>query len=115
MQEVAAWLRGLGLEQYEAAFRENAIDGALLRRLTSDDLKELGVAALGHRKRLLDAIAALSEDEQQAPPRLAPPVRAAEAFRPRSAERRQLTVVFADLVGSTALAARLSPRRRTGC
>ena len=114
MHEVAAWLRGLGLEQYEAAFRENAIDGALLRRLTSDDLKELGVAALGHRKRLLDAIATLCENEEQAPPRRAPPVPSAEAFRPRSAERRQLTVVFADLVGSTALAARLDPEEMHG-
>jgi hypothetical protein len=59
MHDVAAWLRGLGLERYEAAFRENAIDAAVLPRLTSEDLKEIGVAALGHRKRLLEAIAAL--------------------------------------------------------
>src|SRR5215210_689317 len=69
---------------------------------------------LGHRKRLLDAIATLCENEEQAPPRRAPPVPAAEAFQPRSAERRQLTVVFADLVGSTAPAARLDPEETHG-
>ena len=57
--DIAAWLRGLGLEQYEPAFRDNAIDGAVLPRLTSDDLKGIGVAQVGHRRKLLDAIAAL--------------------------------------------------------
>ena len=59
--DTAAWLRELGLEQYEAAFRDNAIDFALLPDLTAEDLKEIGVAALGHRKRLLTAIAAMKE------------------------------------------------------
>jgi hypothetical protein len=56
--DVAAWLRGLGLERYAPAFRDNDIDGDLLRRLTAEDLRELGVASVGHRRRLLDAIAA---------------------------------------------------------
>ena len=112
MHEMAAWLRGLGLERYEAAFRENAIDAAVLPRLTSEDLKEIGVAALGHRKRLLEAIASLPGEGHVRPPAPAP---ASAPSRPRGAERRQLTMVFADLVGSTALAARLTPRRPTGC
>jgi len=59
--DVAEWLRGLGLEQYGPAFRDHDIDGEVLRRLTGDDLRELGVASVGHRRRLLDAIAALGE------------------------------------------------------
>ena len=57
--DVAAWLRGLGLGQYEAAFRDNAIDANVLPSLTAEDLKEIGVAAVGHRRRMLDAIAGL--------------------------------------------------------
>ena len=57
--DVGAWLRELGLEQYEAAFRENAVDAEVLPRLTTDDLKEMGVVPIGHRRRLLDAIATL--------------------------------------------------------
>ena len=57
--DVGDWLWGLGLAQYERAFRANAIDGAVLPNLTAEDLKEIGVAAVGHRRRLLDAIAAL--------------------------------------------------------
>ena len=56
--DVAAWLRGLGLERYAPAFRDNDIDGDVLRRLTAEDLRELGVASVGHRRRLVDAIAA---------------------------------------------------------
>ena len=111
MHDVAAWLRGLGLERYEAAFRENAVDAAVLPRLTSEDLKEIGVAALGHRKRLLEAIAALPGEGRVRPPAPAPAV---VPSRPRGAERRQLTMVFADLVGSTALAARLDPEETHG-
>ena len=96
--DVAAWLRGLGLEQYEAAFRENAIDASVLPRLTAGDLKDLGVTLVGHRRRLLDAIAALGAEPAVADV----PVRAV-------AERRQLTVMFCDLVGSTALAVRFDP------
>ena len=58
--EIGGWLRNLGLEQYEAAFRDNAIDETVLPNLTAEDLKELGVGAVGHRRKLLDAIAALT-------------------------------------------------------
>jgi hypothetical protein len=61
--DVAEWLRGLGLEQYASAFRDNDIDGEVVRRLTGGDLRELGVASVGHRRRLLDAIAALGTGE----------------------------------------------------
>jgi class 3 adenylate cyclase/predicted ATPase len=97
--DIAAWLRGLGLEQYEAAFRANDIDASVLPRLTSDDLKDLGVASVGHRRRLLDAIGALGPEPTTV---AVVPVHAA-------AERRQLTVMFCDLVGSTALSTRLDP------
>ena len=59
--DVAVWLRSLGLEKYEAAFRDNEVDDSVLPNLTAEDLKELGVAALGHRRKLLDAIAALRD------------------------------------------------------
>src|SRR5262249_2751682 len=93
--DVGAWLRELGLEQYEQAFRDNSVDGGLLARLTAEDLKEIGVTAVGHRRRLLDAIVVLRA-ETHAPPTLA-----------ASPSRRQLTVMFVDLVDSTALSARL--------
>src|SRR5882672_10737414 len=103
--DVAEWLRGLGLYQYEAAFRDNDVDGEVLRRLTAEDLRELGVASIGHRRRLLDAIARLGE---ALPPELvALPTQAREVSS--EAERRQLTVMFCDLVGSTALASRSDP------
>ena len=63
--DVAEWLRGLGLEQYAAAFRDNDVDRKVLRRLTGEDLRELGVASVGHRRRLLDAIAALPSGAPQ--------------------------------------------------
>ena len=59
--DIGNWLRGLGLAQYEPAFRDNDVDAEVLRRLTADDLRELGVTSIGHRRRLLDAIAALTE------------------------------------------------------
>ena len=109
MRDIAAWLRELGLDRYEAAFRDNAIDAEVLPDLTDADLQKLGVL-LGHRKKLLKAIAALRagasapaslpEAAVEVPPE---PRRAAEA------ERRQLTVLFCDLVGSTELSARLDP------
>ena len=109
--DVGAWLRGLGLGQYEPAFRDNDIDARVLPALTADELKEIGVTSVGHRRLLLQAIAALS-----APPAPAAPATAAveaiavpAAHAPSQAERRQLTVMFVDLVGSTALAARLDP------
>ncbi|MCP3373617.1 AAA family ATPase [Bradyrhizobium cajani] len=103
--DVAAWLRALGLGQYERAFRENDIDADVLKDLTAEDLIGLGVASIGHRRRLLAAIAALRADSISATP---PATAAAIVVRPE-AERRQLTVMFVDLVGSTALAARLDP------
>src|SRR5215471_11629424 len=99
--DIAAWLDDLGLQQYEQAFIDNAIDTAVLPELTADDLQTLGVRLVGHRRKLLAAIAALRSDTDPGP-QIAP--------RPSiSAERRQLTVMFCDLVGSTALAARLDP------
>jgi class 3 adenylate cyclase len=109
--DIGGWLRGLGLEQYEPAFRDNAIDAETLATLTADDLRELGVAAIGHRKRLLAAIAALGAPGPSAIPRteaidlptqLRPVVAA-----PSGGERRHLTVMFCDLVGSTEIAGRL--------
>src|SRR5271166_5618105 len=97
--DVTDWLRQLGLEQYAPAFRDNDIDDEVLRRLTAEDLRELGVASIGHRRRLLDAIAALN-----AGPAAPEPVAA-----PGEAERRQLTVMFCDLVGSTSLSTRFDP------
>ena len=57
--DIAEWLRGFGFEQYAPAFRENDVDGEVLRRLTAEDLRSLGVVSIGHRRRILDAIAAL--------------------------------------------------------
>ena len=108
IMDLGGWLRSLGLERYEAVFRENEIDETVLPSLTQEDLKELGVAALGHRRKLLDAIAALRADTNAAP--AASPSPAAVDASPRdTAERRQVTVMFSDLVGSTALSARMDP------
>ena len=101
--DVAAWLRGLGLERYDQAFRDNEIDGKVLSSLTAEDLKDLGVTLVGHRRRLLDAIAALGAAVATVA------VTPASGDAPAEAERRQLTVMFCDLVGSTALSARLDP------
>ena len=102
--DIARWLEGLGLGQYTRAFAENAITPALLPEITDDDLRELGVAALGHRKSMLGAIRTMS-GEKPAPLSESPRDTAA----PPEAERRQLTVLFCDLVGSTALSAALDP------
>src|SRR5262249_16299262 len=96
---VEDWLRGLGLERYATSFRDNEIDENALPKLTAEDLKDLGVVLGSHRHKLLAAIAAVGE----APPH------AAAARPPSIAERRQLTVMFCDLVGSTALSARFDP------
>jgi class 3 adenylate cyclase len=101
--DVAAWLQGLGLERYVPAFLENRIEADILSSLTVQDLKDLGVTLVGDRRRLLDAIAALGA----AVPPTDTPVAAAPA--PAEAERRQLTVMFCDLVGSTALSTRFDP------
>jgi class 3 adenylate cyclase len=107
--DIAAWLRELGLERYEQAFQENEIDVEILPKLTAEDLRDIGVTIVGHRRKLLEAIAALAEPPsapQAEPGALA---KTAPRARPAEAERRQLTVLFCDLVGSTALAARLDP------
>ena len=106
--DIGGWLRSLGLEKYEAAFRENEIDETVLPSLTAEDLKDLGVGIVGHRRKLLDAIAVLrAYASAKAPTAEAPPT------LPKSpqdtAERRQVTVMFSDLVGSTALSARMDP------
>src|SRR5215472_6216411 len=100
--DMAEWLRGLGLGQYVPAFRENDIDGEVLRGLTADDLRELGIASIGHRRRLLDAIARLVGDQPSVAASPAPGGAAVSS----EAEPRQLTVMFCDLVGSTALSTR---------
>ncbi|UWU75466.1 AAA family ATPase [Bradyrhizobium huanghuaihaiense] len=109
--DVAAWLCGLGLGQYEQAFRENDIDAEVLMDLTAEDLIGLGVASIGHRRKLLAAIAALRAGSISAttPDTAAPAALSGKALLAPEAERRQLTVMFVDLVGSTALAARLDP------
>src|SRR4029077_5425470 len=108
---VEVWLRSLGLAKYEAVLRENDIDETVLPNLTAEDLKELGVASLGHRRKLLDAIAALRNDRSAQGPssdlKTAPA--ALSASSEDRAERRQVTVMFSDLVGSTALSARMDP------
>src|SRR6516165_6954170 len=106
--DVVVWLRSLGLGKYEAAFRDNEIDGTVLPSLTADDLKDLGVAIVGHRRKLLDAIAALRDDASAKPPP-ADAVPVTDRTAKDTAERRQVTVMFSDLVGSTALAARMDP------
>ncbi|RBP14088.1 SAM (Sterile alpha motif) domain-containing protein [Roseiarcus fermentans] len=116
--DVGAWLKNLGLGQYEVGFRDNAIDGDVLPSLTAEDLKEVGVAAVGHRRKLLDAIAALRTEPKTASDTTLPPEPppAGSLHSPPSppqksadiaAERRPVTVMFCDLVGSTALAAKL--------
>jgi predicted ATPase/class 3 adenylate cyclase len=102
--DVSTWLRDLGLENYAQAFQAHDIDAEVLPRLTADDLTALGITSIGHRRKLLDAIAALDQGRAAA---AAEPI--AATVRPVEAERRQLTVLFCDLVGSTALAARLDP------
>src|SRR6202046_1977851 len=109
--DVVVWLRSLGLGQYEAAFRENDKDETVLPGLTHETLKELGVASVGHRVKLLDAIAALRNDTSgKAPSVDAATTSSAPSLQPEDrAERRQVTVMFSDLVGSTALSARMDP------
>src|SRR5436309_2478105 len=106
--DLGGWLRSLGLGQYEAAFRENAIDDTVLPNLTAEDLKDLGVGIVGHRRKLLDAIAALHADASAKAPR-PEALPAADITAKDTAERRQVTVMFSDLVGSTALSVRMDP------
>src|SRR6267378_3500355 len=109
--EVAVWLRSLGLERYEAAFRENEISEQVLPSLTQEDLKEIGVGPVGHRRMLLEAIAALRADtDGNSSSADAATATSTQRVPPEDfAERRQVTVMFCDLVGSTALSARMDP------
>jgi class 3 adenylate cyclase len=114
--DIGVWLRGLDLQQYEQAFRDNAIDFEVLAELTEADLEKLGVL-LGHRKKILMAVAGLatqsaagSSPTGQAPSEPLPIDPGAPGEQPLSqAERRQLTVMFVDLAGSTALSSQLDP------
>ena len=111
VMDIVVWLRSLGLGKYEASFGEHEIDETVLPSLTHENLKELGVTALGHRLKLLDAIAALRHDTS-APGPSTDITTACVAPSPSTedrAERRQVTVIFSDLVGSTALSARMDP------
>src|SRR5262249_39585830 len=103
MQQIADWLQKLGLGQYAHCFAENDINFAILPDLTDQDLKELGVSSLGNRRRLLRAIAQLKGAPESST------VAAAPVAPHDTAERRQVTVMFSDLVGSTALSARMDP------
>jgi class 3 adenylate cyclase len=110
--DVVIWLRSLGLGKYEAAFRENEITEKVLPNLTHENLKELGVASFGYRVKLLDAIAALRTDRDVKTPsadEATAPGATTSVSRQDRAERRQVTVMFSDLVGSTALSARMDP------
>jgi class 3 adenylate cyclase/tetratricopeptide (TPR) repeat protein len=99
--DVAAWLCNLGLERYEQVFRENAIDEDVLHSLTADDLKELGISSIGHRRKLLDALAELRTRAQSG--------HAALCLSDAQAERRQVTVLFADLCGFTEMSREVDP------
>jgi len=104
MQQIADWLEKLGMPEYSERFSENKIDVSVLPHLTDQDLKDIGVA-LGHRRKILAAIAEFAGVARAA----SKPVLAAEPKTRDSAERRQVTVLFSDLVGSTALSARMDP------
>src|SRR3954452_20037728 len=112
--DVGAWLRELGLDQYEAAFRENGVDAEVLPTLTGEELKDIGVSSIRHRRRLLEAIAALrsqatsAETFVQGSPSPTDPTRPPDASE-TTAERRPLSVMFCDLIGSTALSSQLDP------
>src|SRR5215472_4028849 len=101
--DVLGWLKNLGLEQYEPIFRDNDIDASVLSVLTNEDLKDIGVVSVGHRRKLLEAIALLRQAQSKGAPRESSLIAAPEA------ERRHLTVMFCDLAGSTALSTRLDP------
>src|SRR5579884_529147 len=99
--DIERWLEGVGLPQYKAAFLEHGIDDEVLQQLTADDLKDLGITLIGHRRKLLTAIESLRASangpEDESVSAASQPVSAA------SPERRHLSVLFCDLVGSTAL------------
>ena len=99
--DIDGWLRGIGLAEYAEMFRANDISVELLGQLTNDYLKDIGVVSLGHRKKLLEAIAERAV--------VSPEPALSEPQARDSAERRQVTVMFSDLVGSTALSGQMDP------
>jgi SAM domain (Sterile alpha motif) len=107
MRQIADWLKKLGMPEYTDRFVENHIDESIIRELTDQDLKDLGVVSLGHRRRMLRAIRDLGNAPIAATAPSTPV--ATEPTRQDGAERRQLTVMFTDLVGSTALSTKLDP------
>ena len=118
--DVADWLRQLGFERYEAAFRDNDVNPTVLPSLTGEDLKELGIASVGHRRQLLQAIAALRAgtttlgDATQLASSQDGDLSANERALGTTAERRQLSVMFCDVMGFTALSSRLDPEDLSG-
>ena len=109
MQQVADWLGKLGLGQYAQRFAENDISFIILPDLSDQDLEKIGVASLGHRRLLLRAIAELKIVDKGTPPAASAVSAVAASPKIDTAERRQVTVMFSDLVGSTALSARMDP------
>jgi len=110
IMDLGNWLRSLGLQEFEAVFRENAIDETVLRDLTEDHLRELGFP-LGVRLKLLKAVAEINANAELT----TPPTRVTPALpHVDAAERRQVTVMFSDLVDSTALSARMDPEDMGG-
>jgi class 3 adenylate cyclase len=110
--DIAVWLRNLGLGRYEQAFRDNEINESVLPKLTAEDQKELGVVAIGHRRTLLDAITSLRAGtvvENESSARSLKETTTQTRYSHSEAERRQLTIAFIDLLGSTALSSRLDP------
>src|SRR5262245_42410732 len=107
MHQIAEWLEKLGLSEYAQRFAENDIDFTILGDLSDQDLEKIGVASLGHRRKLLRAIASLESSVENAP--AAAVAAPAAPLALDTAERRQVTVLFSDLVGSTALSARMDP------
>jgi class 3 adenylate cyclase/predicted ATPase len=105
--DVDEWLRGLSLGEYEEKFRDHKIDGKVLASLTADDLRDIGVSAVGDRRRLLDAISLLAGARPLTDRPASELQSAPDKGRQISAERRPITVMFCDLVGSTGLAASL--------
>jgi class 3 adenylate cyclase len=110
VDSLAQWLQKLGMGRYASDFADNDVDEEVLSELTDSDLEKLGVT-LGHRKKILKAIAALQTDQPATPSgaEILVTTPSAEAPKAADAERRQLTVMFCDLVGSTELSGRLDP------